>query len=742
MVRRWFRSQAHQDDVRKPVLSRGKPRGRVWSWWVLLAASGMLVVVAWGGRAIVSRERAAVEQAVHNELPRRVAHIQSDRFRLDLDIETFLKAPDERRRVALIHRARRFSADILGVAVTFGWRPAGVIPTAELMALSHIADEVADAARLLPEAMPRLLEAQAALREADHGVEEAVSGGFNTRAAEIGREFERLETAQAILMTLLGALVILIVSLAAVLMRQNRRVTGLFARALDTEVRMQLALEAASAGWWFRDENDVITAPPETFELCGLDWSDTLTIAKWTSNVLVEDRAALVDAVMRSRQETSAIIRHRFRISHPVRGIRWIYLVSRPITNAEGQQVGAHGLLIDDTEGILLEEDLLKAKERADQAVAAKSRMLAAASHDLRQPLQSMFLFLSALEAEVDPKRREEVIRQLGFGMTALKSLLDSLVEVARLEGGTTEAKPKDIRLDHLLGEVGGNYLPRAEEKGLELSVEAAPILVHTDPAMLGRMIRNLLENAVRYTMTGQIRLSGSSRDGVAFVEVSDTGVGIPEAHRELVWEEFHQVGNKERDRGQGLGLGLAIVRSLGRLLGHRVTMESKEGRGTTFRIELPLSAPQAKTSGEDDAPHARVVETGPIPKDPVVVIDDDVLLLKGMETIIAGHGYHVIAAPSGDSAAAAVTHSGEQPFLIIADYRLRNGETGVRAILKVRDAARAQVPAMVLTGEVGEGPAKDAEAHGIGLFEKPMPPRKLMAHVARAAAGKHPATA
>lgn len=713
-----------------------------WTARILLVSCVALAVSAFGGRELVSHLRATVEEAANDDLPRLVSRLQAERFRLDLSIEEYANVATEAARKDVLRRAVKLSESATQLVSRLNADLPGEAPREAFDDLAMAADQVADAARMSREDMLQdpLPGAQAALRAIDTRVGQAAAMAFEARSVAVRGGFERLELAQATFTGALGALVVALLALAFVQARQNSRLTGLFLRSKDTEVRMQLALDAANAGWWFRDANDVITAPPETFELCGLGWSPVLTIAAWAQNVLVEDRPGLLGAVKKSREENSAIIRHKFRIQHPERGLRWMYLISRPILDAAGKQIGAHGLLTDDTDRILLEEELLEAKERADQAVAAKSRMLAAASHDLRQPLQSMFLFLSALEAETDPARRAEVARQLGLGMVALKSLLDSLVEVARLEGGAVEPRFEDIRLDLLLREAADIYAPRAKEKGLDLVLEAPPVMVRTDPAMLGRMVRNLVENAVRYTATGSIRIASSARDGMATVAVSDTGVGIPEAHLALVWEEFHQVGNAERDRGQGLGLGLAIVRSLSRLLGHKVTVASQQGEGSTFRVELPVSSVTWRPADREEMTPRMPEGAEIIPDAPLVVVDDDVLVLKALETMLLARGYRVIAAASGDSAAAAVSSAGTTPFMVVADYRLRNGETGVKAIAKVRRAAGADIPAMVLTGEVGEEAARDASENGIRLFEKPMPHRVLLAHVARAAAGVAPA--
>lgn len=686
------------------------------------------------GRFELARQVVASRTISEHPLPRHLASIQESMLRLRLDLGSYASLPDDALRRRIFQRmlllddetARALSAVSL-------WLLPGGPTTAAFDNLSDVLQTYSLDMRAVPLArLPETATALAgALRTLDADLHTAVQAAFASRAAALAANSRRMLRLHDVLTAALVILVISWIVLALLLVRMNSRSQAMARLSRNTEVRMSLALEAASAGWWHLDQNDIITASAETFELCGLRWSPTLTMADWATNVIAEDRQGLLEVLAESRRTQSGITRHRFRIRHPSRGTRWLDLVSRPILDQSGKQVGAHGLVQDDSDRVELEESLREAKDLADQAVAAKSRMLAAASHDLRQPLQSMFLFLSALEGEDDGTRRAEITHQLGLGMNVLKTLLDSLVEVARLESGATEPRLRGLPLDVLLGEIGNSYLPRAREKGIEILVDATPVTVRSDPDLLGRMVRNLVENAIRYTRKGTITLRCRVEDGCALIEVADTGIGIPKIHQALIWEEFHQVGNHERDRGQGLGLGLAIVRSLGRALDHEISMESTVGIGSTFRIRVPLGHIHAtEAPGPKEVSPAR---TPRIPVQPVLVIDDDPLVLGGLEAMLRGRGYRVVAVPSGDAAAVAAAE--QPPCFVVADYRLRNGETGIEAIAKVRAAARSTVPAMVLTGEVDAAVAREAAAHGIAFQEKPVPHRALMGLIERATA-------
>ena len=501
----------------------------------------------------------------------------------------------------------------------------------------------------------------------------------------------------------------------------------------DHDTRMRMALEAARAGWWSRDENDVITAPPETFELCGLPWSDTLTIAAWAQNVVPEDRAGLVKAVAESRINTTSITRFLFRIDHPRDGRRWMHLVSSPVLDGQGRQIGAQGLLTDETDRVRLEQQLREARDAAERASAAKTRMLAAASHDLRQPLQGMFLFLGALEKAKDAARRERAVGQLRVGMEALKFLLDTLAETARVEGGAIRPVVAPFRLERLLGELAGEYRPRAEEKGLELALVAVPTVVSGDRELVARMLRNLLENALRYTHQGGITIRARLECGNAMVEVVDTGIGIAAEHLDAIWEEFHQVGNPERDRTQGLGLGLSIVRALARTMGNPVAVTSRPGEGSSFTVRLPVTDEPVREEPPPEAPPADAADPASAALGPVVVIDDDPLVLSGLRSVLAAGGYATIGAASGPEAVAAVRRARRTPCFVLADYRLPMGERGTHAVAEVRAAANAPVPALILTGEVGDEVAQDAAEHGVDLVRKPLHPGDILARIGRA---------
>lgn len=365
----------------------------------------------------------------------------------------------------------------------------------------------------------------------------------------------------------------------------------------------------------------------------------------------------------------------------------------------------------------------LQAKAEAEQANLSKSKFLAAASHDLRQPLQSLMLFASILRSHVDGRQAVGALTHLERGLDALKDLLDSLLDVSRLDAGAVDPTLEDFDVNSLLGPLVTAYEGVARSKGLRLEASPCAATVHSDRTLLARMLRNLLENAVRYTETGAIRVTCHLDGAHVKIAVSDTGIGIPADHLVRIWEEFHQVANQERDRNQGLGLGLAIVRRLSNLLDHPVEVNSTPGQGSAFTISVPRGAAIADRV-EEPAPfmspqggHGRVA----------VVIDDDTMVLLGLTALLKEWGYQVVTAASAEQALARLADASEPPDIILSDYRLPQG-TGVAAILRIRERFQAPIPSILLTGETGSDAEGEADRHGLHLIHKPVTSRQLAA--------------
>lgn len=407
----------------------------------------------------------------------------------------------------------------------------------------------------------------------------------------------------------------------------------------------------------------------------------------------------------------------------------WRRFLSRalPVRDGGGNVMLWFGTNTDVTEQHAAEEALRRAKEEAEQTARSKSRFLASASHDLRQPMQSIFLFAGALHEHVQGEKGQAVLGHLERGLDALKSLLDSLLDVSRLDAGVVRPTVEDFPIALLLDHIAAGYAPVARGKGLYWRMAGCPAHVRSDRVLLGRMIRNLVENAVRYTGQGSIAIDCDVAGDRLRISVKDTGIGIPPDQRECIFDEFHQIGNPERDRTQGLGLGLAIVQRIGRLLDHPVSVHSEPGRGSVFSIEVPLG--QARALVERNPAAAAPAAGGDLF---AVVVDDDAIVLLGLQAILKEWGYTVLIAGSGEQAVEKLRAGSRTPDIVIADYRLRDGKVGTEAIVAIRALYGTEIPAILVTGETGPECQRDAAAHGLGLMHKPVTPRQLSSAMRR----------
>jgi signal transduction histidine kinase/CheY-like chemotaxis protein len=375
-------------------------------------------------------------------------------------------------------------------------------------------------------------------------------------------------------------------------------------------------------------------------------------------------------------------------------------------------------------------------EHRAERADREKTRFLAAASHDLRQPLQAALMFAHVVERQVaDSPQGRDAAAKLTRTLDDMRELLDSLLDVSRMDAGLVPPDVSDFAVLPVLERAAAASRAAAEAKGLLLTTTGSDAVVRSDPTVLGRILRNLVENAVRYTDRGGVLIDCRPKGkGELLIEVKDTGSGIPEDQLELIWEEFHQLDrNPERDRRAGLGLGLAIVRRLVRMLGHGVEVASRPGQGTTFTLTLPLvslSGGTARAGRDARRPEPMPTRTalrlasgtGPV----VLLIEDDMDILIGLLDAMVGHGYRVSAARN-TAQAIAMAEAGPVPEIIVADYRLPGGERGTDAVQAVRRATGRQQKGVLLTGDIGLEPLEAARAIGMPVLRKPVTARQML---------------
>ncbi|MBK3773344.1 PAS domain-containing protein [Azospirillum brasilense] len=446
----------------------------------------------------------------------------------------------------------------------------------------------------------------------------------------------------------------------------------------------------------------------------------------------------------RALRQGETVEQEDFPYSRPDGAAMTLSVSATPVRAPDGRVTLAICTLRDVGERKAMELALQRAKEEADEANRAKSKFLAAASHDLRQPMQSMFLFTGILHRFISDEQGQRSLEMLERGLDTLKGLLDSLLDVSRLDAGAVDPRVEPFALNSLLDEIAASYAPILESKKLAFRiVQDRAATVRSDRVLLGRMVRNLLENAVKYTERGAVQiavrtLDDTAQGALARIEVSDTGIGIPPDQLTRIFAEFHQINNPERDRARGLGLGLAIVQRLSAILDHAVEVKSQPGRGSVFAITVPVAAVEAPLppppttslfTGGRDAPRA-------------LLVDDDAIVLLGLRDMFREWGYEVLIAGSADEAVAKVEADGRTPDVMLVDYRLREGRVGTEAVVRVRAMAGWDVPAMILTGEAGPECETDAAAHGLEVVRKPVTPRQLRRVLDRAMATQSKRTA
>ncbi len=378
-------------------------------------------------------------------------------------------------------------------------------------------------------------------------------------------------------------------------------------------------------------------------------------------------------------------------------------------------------------ENVDLVAELTERSEEAEQANLAKSRFLAAASHDLRQPLHALGLFIGALDSRIQDPESRTLVKKIHSSVDALDSLFNALLDISKLDAGVLTADIKDSAINPLLARMKADYGPRAEDKGLTLQVVPCDSVVRTDPVLLERLVGNLVSNAINNTHTGSVMLDCRRHDNNLRIEVRDSGIGIPKEHIHDIFEEFYQIGNPERDRKKGLGLGLAIADRISRLLEHNIEVSSEPGKGSIFTVEVPIStAPLNEQSTEELREPLGPDLAGKF----VVVVEDDASVLEAMQLLLTDWGCRVLAATSSSEALTGLAQSEKLPDIIIADYRLPESATGVQVIDQIKIALNTDIPGILITGDTAPDRLIEAEASGYPMLHKPVPPARLRALV------------
>ena len=372
-----------------------------------------------------------------------------------------------------------------------------------------------------------------------------------------------------------------------------------------------------------------------------------------------------------------------------------------------------------------------KVEERTHQleiANLAKSRFIAAASHDLRQPLHALGLWVAQLRSPLAPDERKRLTERIAAAVGEMNDLFNGLLDVSKLDAGILSAEVGDFPIADLLAKIERTFVQTARDKGLSLRVVHTRAWVRSDSLLLERILLNLVSNAVRYTASGGVLIGCRRRGEKLRIEVWDTGPGIAENQQQYIFDEFYQIPDPDRDRRGGLGLGLAIVDRFRRLLDHPIALTSRPGRGSSFSIEVPLCPPRARDDGLP-GPVELAQETAGAGV--VLVVDDDPMVLEAMRGLLEGWGYRAITGASHEAIAALVADA-PKPDLIIADFHLSGGRTGIETIEHVRTAFGVEIPAFLVSGDTSPERLQRARALGYTLLHKPVSPMTLRSLVVK----------
>jgi signal transduction histidine kinase len=369
--------------------------------------------------------------------------------------------------------------------------------------------------------------------------------------------------------------------------------------------------------------------------------------------------------------------------------------------------------------------DIENKRRQLELANTAKSRFLAMASHDLRQPLHALGLFVAQLRTPLKPRERAKTVERVDAAVTEMTEMFNSLLDISKLDAGVLTPKIVEFSIARLLQKIEATFDQAAREKGLRLRVMPSDAWVRSDTLLLERILLNLVSNAMRYTLRGGIIVGCRRRAEMLRIEVWDSGPGIPEGHRQNIFGEFFQLPTAERDRYGGLGLGLAIVDRLRQLLNHEIELTSTVGRGSRFTILVPMAAEGVTSVKTVRSPHpAAFAVEGKV----ILIIDDAPIVLEGTSGLLGKWGYSVVTAASDEAAMSQLTERQQRPDLIISDYHLANGKTGIEAIERIDAAFGASIPTILISGDTAPERLRDAKDKGYILLHKPVDPMRLRA--------------
>lgn len=467
------------------------------------------------------------------------------------------------------------------------------------------------------------------------------------------------------------------------------------------------------------DELHVHSASPSFYRYFGATPADTIGRSLQDSDARHLDIPSVIAFIEEIRRGATEIEEHQIEIEVPKIGRRTVWLSAREIPQVSGAKRKILIGMQDVTERVEIERTLSQAREAADNANRAKSRFLAAASHDLRQPLQTLRLLRGMLEQKVTDADTLMLLRRSNETLDAIGGMLDSILGIHQLENGSIHPRISSFPINDVLGRMQREFAVHAQTVGLEWRVVACRKIIRSDQRLLEEMIRNLLTNALKYTVRGKVLLGCRSHSDRLSIEVWDTGRGISQSDLQHIFEEFHQIdANLPADRERGLGLGLSIVQRLGETLRHPINVSSRVGRGSVFAITVPVVHDMTEVAMppvEAGVANLEYREQGTI-----FVVEDDAALRETLEMFLRGIGHSVVGVGGGAQALDLISQAGIKPDVVLADYTLPSNQTGLGIIDAIRAATKTKVPAVILTGDVSGATLEAIRRSGNPYLLKP----------------------
>jgi two-component system, sensor histidine kinase len=393
-----------------------------------------------------------------------------------------------------------------------------------------------------------------------------------------------------------------------------------------------------------------------------------------------------------------------------------------PVVTDGGSFVSS--VIRDVTERKELEREIIDARRSAERANQANTAFLAAASHDLRQPVQALSLLNGALRRTVESSLALEMIDSQQQSLDAMTNLLNSLLDISRLDAGAVAPEIEVFPIQRLIDRLAAEFARQAGQKGLDFHIEPSDILVESDPNLLGEIIQNFVSNAIRYTARGSVKMQCEQTNGNVCIRISDTGIGIEAEHIEDIFAEFRQL-KAPGQKNEGFGLGLAIVQRLSNLLGHKIEVSSEPGSGSEFSVCLPAIGAHKREQAVELSSRDATSEGGKFGT--IILIEDDSSVANALVALLEAEGYRVAIAASAQEAKTIARHIDATPDLIVTDFHLLDGSTGIEAVVDLRELFESDIPALIVTGDTSIVVQEARKLPNSILIRKPVNPDQLL---------------